>query len=289
MGWKAPRYAHISPLMKMDGNTRRKLSKRKDPEADVEYFDRIGYPRDSVMEYLINIANSSFEDWRRQNPTRHCSEFPFDIRKMNVSGALFDFVKLDSISKNIIGKMSAEEVHRNALVWARKYDENLFKVISENTEMVMKIFAMERNVDGKTRKDIAKWSDIRNEINYFFELDSRAVKANLDNVNIDRDDIAKIVRLFLEIYSDRDSKEEWFGKMKSIARQCSYADNVKDFREQPGKFRGNVSDVTRVIRIILTGREHGPDLYGQLEIIGKDKVIQRLRNGTNIAEAQQFC
>jgi glutamyl-tRNA synthetase len=282
MGWKPPRYAHISPLMKIDGDAKRKLSKRKDPEANVDYFDKIGYPRDSVMEYLINIANSSFENWSRQNPDKHYREFPFDIRKMNISGALFDFIKLNNISRNVIGKMSAEEIYRNVLVWARKYDEDLARIITENMEMAMKIFGIERDVNGKTRKDIAKWSEVRDEIIYFFELDKKIVKASLASAN--KKDVAEIGRLFLEVYNDGDSKEEWFEKMKNIASHCGYADNTRDFREQPGKFRGSISDITRIIRIILTGREHGPDLYSQMNIMGKNTVTQRVRDGISIAQ-----
>ncbi|MDR2778614.1 MAG: glutamate--tRNA ligase [Rickettsiales bacterium] len=281
MKWKAPRYAHISPLMKMDGNIRRKLSKRKDPEADVEYFDRAGYPRDSVKEYLINVANSNFENWRKQNPEVHHSKFPFDIKKMNVSGALFDFVKLDSVSKNVIGKMSAEEIYENTTVWARKYDPDLLGTITSNRELAVKIFSIERDTNGKTRKDIAKWSEVRNEIIYFFELDGKTVKSSLDNT--DKDDVAKIGQLFLEIYNDKDSKEEWFEKMKIIARECNYADNNRDFKEQPEKFSGSISDVTRIIRILLTGREQGPDLYSQMNIMGRDKVLRRIEDGLSVA------
>jgi glutamyl-tRNA synthetase len=274
MGWRSPKYIHISPLMKMDGSSKRKLSKRKDPEADVEYFDRIGYPNNSVMEYLINIANSNFEDWRRQNPDRHYGEFPFDARKMNVSGALFDFAKLDSISRNVISKMTAREVYNNVLVWAEKYDSSLLELLRNHEEMAIKIFSIERQGVKNVRKDISKWSEIGNEISYFFSLDESIVRERLQN--LDASAAREIARLFLSSYVYGDVKELWFDRIKSIARECGYADNSKDFKEHPENFRGSISDVTRIIRIMLTGREQGPDLHSIMNVLGEGETTRRI-------------
>ncbi|MDR1425620.1 MAG: glutamate--tRNA ligase [Rickettsiales bacterium] len=274
LGWKPPKYAHISPLMKTEGTSKRKLSKRKDPEADVEYFDRAGYPKDSVIEYLINIANSNFEDWRRQNPGRHYNDFPFDIKKMNVSGALFDFVKLDSIAKNVIAKMTAEEVYENVLIWAKKYDATLEKLLENHRKMAISIFSIERQGTKNVRKDIAKWSEIMEEIDYFFVLDEALVERKLQN--LDSGDIVKIAKLFLSSYVPENVKENWFGEIKSVARCCGYADNSKDFRENPENFRGSISDVTKIIRILLTAREEGPDLYSIMNVLGPEDVRKRI-------------
>jgi glutamyl-tRNA synthetase len=274
MGWKAPKYAHLSPLMKMGGSSKRKLSKRKDPEADVEYFDRAGYPRDSIIEYLLNIANSNFEDWRRQNPDRHYGEFAFELKKMNVSGALFDFVKLDSISKNVISKMTAEEVYENVLVWARKYDGSLAELLENHRTRALTIFAIERRGTKNVRKDIYKWSEMENEINYFFHLDRVTVEEKLHNLN--PEDVKKIAQLFLENYIPADSKELWFDKIKSVARECGYSDNSRDFKEHPENFHGSISDVTKILRILLSGREQGPDLYSIMNVLGQEEMSSRI-------------
>ena len=139
MKWKAPKYAHISPLLKIENGAKRKLSKRKDPEANIEYFDQLGYPKESVIEYLLNLANSGFEGWRKQNPEKSYSEFPFDIKKMNVSGALFDFIKLDSVSREVISKMNKQEVYNNVLNWSKKYDKQLESMLSNNKERCLEI------------------------------------------------------------------------------------------------------------------------------------------------------
>ncbi|MDR3078508.1 MAG: glutamate--tRNA ligase [Rickettsiales bacterium] len=274
MDWRAPKYAHISPLMKMENGSRRKLSKRKDPEADVEYFWRAGYPRDSVIEYLLNIANSNFEDWRRQNPDRHYGEFPFDIKKMNASGALFDSVKLDSTSKNVIARMTAEEVYGNVLHWARKYNPNFAALLESRRDMALEIFSIERRETKNVRKDMANWSEVENEISYFFGLGEAAVEEKLRDS--DRPEAGRIARLFLDGYRPQDSREEWFGKIKSLARECGYSDSPRDFKEHPENFRGSISDVTRIIRILLSGREQGPDLYATMAVLGREEIARRV-------------
>ncbi len=274
MKWKAPKYAHISPLLKIDNGAKRKLSKRKDPEANVEYFDQLGYPKESVIEYLLNLANSSFEGWRKQNPDKSYSSFPFDIKKMNVSGALFDFVKLDSISKDVISKMSAEEVYHNSLEWAKKYDETLKNILEENKSKCLKIFSIERENTKKARKDIAKWSDVKREIIYFFELDKNDIKKQLEPFN--KEEIKIICKKFLESYSPNDEQNEWFEKLKVVAKELGYADNIKDYKENPQAYKGNVSDVAKILRILTTGRDQSPDLCAIMKIIGLNEVKERL-------------
>ena len=178
-------FAHISPLLKIENGAKRKLSKRKDPEANIEYFDQLGYPKESVIEYLLNLANSSFEGWRKQNPEKSYSEFPFDIKKMNVSGALFDFIKLDSVSREVISKMNKQEVYNNVLNWSKKYDKQLESMLSNNKERCLEIFGIERENTKKVRKDIAKWSDTKQEILYFFELDEKEIRKKLEYIDLE--------------------------------------------------------------------------------------------------------
>lgn len=274
MKWKAPKYAHISPLLKMEEGNKRKLSKRKDPEANVEYFDQLGYPKESVMEYLINLANSNFEDWRKQNPDRSYKDFPFDIKKMNTSGALFDFIKLDSISKDVISRMSASHIYENVLSWSKKYNKKFYETLVNDRDKVIEILSIEREDIKKARKDIIKWSDIEYEISYFFKIDRIDVQKKLQYTNTG--DIKKITELFLNHYNISDSKEEWFEKVKLVARECGYADNIKNYREQPDKYKGNISDVAKILRVMITGREKSPDLCSIMKIMGYEEIKNRL-------------
>ena len=274
MKWKAPKYAHISPLLKIENGAKRKLSKRKDPEANIEYFDQLGYPKESVIEYLLNLANSGFEGWRKQNPKKSYSEFPFDIKKMNVSGALFDFIKLDSVSREVISKMNKQEVYNNVLNWSKKYDKQLESMLSNNKERCLEIFGIERENTKKVRKDIAKWSDTKQEILYFFELDEKEIRKKLEY--IDLEEVRKISRNFSDIYDIKDEHDLWFEKLKRIARNLGYADNIKDYKENPGLYKGNISDVAKVLRILVTGREQSPDLCIIMKILGSDETKRRL-------------
>lgn len=273
---KAPKYAHISPLLKTDeNNNKRKLSKRKDPEANVEYFEKMGYPNNSIMEYLLNLANSSFEDWRKQNLEKSYTEFPFDIKKMNTSGALFDLVKLNSISKDVISRMSANDIYNNVLIWSEKYDEELFKLISKNKSYTLKIFNIEKENTKKPRKDIARWNEVKKEINYFFNLDENIVKDNLKNISIH--DVKNIVNLFLDTYNENDNNQEWFEKLKTVAKKSGYADSIKEYKENPEKFKGDISDVAKILRILITAREQSPNLCEIMKILGKKTVANRLK------------
>ena len=274
MKWKAPKYAHISPLLKIENGAKRKLSKRKDPEANIEYFDQLGYPKESVIEYLLNLANSGFEGWRKQNPKKSYSEFPFDIKKMNVSGALFDFIKLDSVGREVISKMNKQEVYNNVLNWSKKYDKQLESMLSNNKERCLEIFGIERENTKKVRKDIAKWSDTKQEILYFFELDEKEIRKKLEY--IDLEEVRKISRNFSDIYDIKDEHDLWFEKLKRIARNLGYADNIKNYKENPGLYKGNISDVAKVLRILVTGREQSPDLCIIMKILGSDETKRRL-------------
>lgn len=278
LGFKAPKYAHIAPIMKNDDGNKRKLSKRKDPEAAVSYYSKEGIPAEAVKEYLLNIANSSFENWRRQNKDKSIDEFELQLNKMSVSGALFDMVKLLDVSKIVISKMSAEEVYEKSLNWATKYDENLAKLL-ENKEYALKVFGIERG-NQKPRKDIAKWSDVMENIEYMYDesFNSQLHKDEYQVIN-DKEDIKKILKLYIEKYYDaNDDKQTWFNKIKELAGEMGYAKEVKEFKANPGVYKAHVGDVSTVIRIALTKRTNTPDMYEIMKVLGKDRVISRLNN-----------
>lgn len=278
LGFKAPKYAHIAPIMKNDDGNKRKLSKRKDPEAAVSYYAKEGIPAEAVKEYLLNIANSSFENWRRQNKDKSIDEFELQLNKMSVSGALFDMVKLLDVSKIVISKMSAEEVYEKSLNWATKYDENLAKLL-ENKEYALNVFGIERG-NQKPRKDIAKWSDVMENIEYMYDesFNSQLHKDEYQVIN-DKEDIKKILKLYIEKYYDaNDDKQTWFNKIKELAGEMGYAKEVKEFKANPGVYKAHVGDVSTVIRIALTKRTNTPDMYEIMKVLGKDRVISRLNN-----------
>ena len=276
LGFKAPKYAHIAPIMKNDNGNKRKLSKRKDPEAAVEYYKEEGIPVDAVKEYLLNIANSNFENWRRANPDKSVDEFDFQLNKMSVSGALFDMVKLLDIGKTVISKMSAEEVYENALEWAKEYDKELEEML-EDKEYSLKVLGIERG-NKKPRKDIAKWSDVKNSIIYMYDEKFFASDVTYNYAKIsDKEEIRKILQSYIEKYFDiNDDKDMWFNKIKDLAEEMGYAREVKEFKANPENWPGHVGDISTVLRVALTGRQNTPDMYEIMQVLGKDSVIKRL-------------
>ena len=281
LGFKAPKYAHIAPIMKNDNGNKRKLSKRKDPEAAAGYYSEIGIPKEAVKEYLINIANSSFENWRRANPDKDISEFDFQLNKMSVSGALFDMVKLLDVSKIVISKMTAEEVYSNAKSWAEKNNEELNKLL-EDKEYALKVFGIERG-NKKPRKDIAKWEDVMENIEYMYDEVFYNKKQNYDyQVINDKEEIEKILKLYIEkYYNENDDKQTWFDKIKELAGELGYAKEVKEFKENPGKYKAHVGDVSTVLRVALTARTNTPDMYEIMGVLGKERIIERFNVASN--------
>lgn len=273
-GFKPPKYCHISPIMKNDNGNKRKLSKRKDPEAAVSYYEEIGVPPEAVKEYLLNIANSSFENWRRQNKDKSIYDFDFQISKMSVSGALFDLTKMLDDSKTIISRFSAEKVYNEGYKWAEKYDTDLKKLLDQK-DYALKVIGIERGKE-KPRKDIAKWSDLKDNIIYMFE---EPTEFDFDKIN--GEEAKKVISEYMKVYDEKDDKQTWFDKMKDVAEKCGYAREVKEFKANPEKWPGHVGDVSTVIRVAVTGRRNTPDLYEILQVLGKEEVIKRLSKFDN--------
>ena len=276
LGFKAPKYAHISPIMKNDNGGKRKLSKRKDPEAAVSYYKEQGIPADAVKEYLLNIANSTFENWRRANPDKPMEEFDFQLNKMSVSGALFDMVKLLDIGKTVISKMTAEAVYEKALEWAKEYDSEL-EALLQDKEYALKVFGIERG-NKKPRKDIAKWSDVKENIDYMYDSEfyNKVQEYPYQPAISDKEDISKILDLYIEKYSDEnDDKQAWFDKIKALAVEMGYAGEVKEFKANPGMYKAHVGDVSTVLRVALTSRTNTPDMYEIMQVLGKNRIAKR--------------
>ena len=277
LGFKAPKYAHISPIMKNDNGGKRKLSKRKDPEAAVSYYKEQGIPVEAVKEYLLNIANSTFENWRRANPDKSIDEFDFQLTKMSVSGALFDMVKLLEIGKTVISKMTAEEVYENSMTWAKEYDKELEEMLQDK-EYALKVFGIERG-NKKPRKDIAKWSDVKENINYMYDNDFFSKKQEYQyQVINEKSDIEKILKLYIEkYYNESNDKQAWFDNIKELAGELGYAKEVKEFKANPDKYKAHVGDVSTVLRVALTTRTNTPDMYEIMQVLGKERITKRLQ------------
>ena len=276
LGFKAPKYAHISPIMKNDNGNKRKLSKRKDPEAAVSYYKEEGIPVAAVKEYLLNIANSTFENWRRANPEKTLEEFDFNLTKMSVSGALFDMVKLLDIGKTVISRMSAQEVYENSLKWAKEYDKELEKML-EDKEYALKIFGIERG-NKKPRKDISKWSEVKSNIEYMYDdhYFSKSIEYPYQVIN-DKEDINNILKLYIEkYYNQNDDKQVWFDKIKELSGELGYAKEVKEYKANPDAYKAHVGDVSTVLRVALTARTNTPDMYEIMQVLGKESIVKRL-------------
>ena len=276
LGFKAPKYAHISPIMKNDNGGKRKLSKRKDPEAAVEYYKKEGIPPLAVKEYLLNIANSTFENWRRANPDKSIDEFDFQLNKMSVSGALFDMVKLLDIGKTVISKMTAEEVYEKSLKWAEEYDAKLAEIL-KNKEYALKVFGIERG-NKKPRKDISKWSDVMYNIEYMYDeiFYGKEQEYPYQPAISNKEEIKDILNSYIEkYYNEEDDKQTWFDRIKALAVEKGYAGEVKEFKANPGKYKAHVGDVSTVLRVALTSRTNTPDMYEIMKVLGKDRIQKR--------------
>ncbi len=278
MGWEPPAYAHIAPINKMDDGSRRKLSKRKDPEASVAYFEQKGYPRQAVIDYLLTLADAAFEPWKLDNPDTDSLDFPMTFKGLKgSSGPLFDFVKLGNISRHYIASLSAEEVYDRALAWADAHDDALAALMRKDPEQVRSALDIERGGD-TSRKDIETWADVSKEVSYYFDdhfaLQADEARAMLSYLTAD--ELAAMMGQYLEMYDPADDREAWFGKLRTLADQNGFALRPKDYKKNPDAYRGVVADVAKIFRVLLTGNERSPDLYSVMRVMGEDKVRGRI-------------
>ncbi len=276
MGWQPPQYAHHALLQKLgEDGKKRKISKRLDPEANIAYFAEHGYPQDAVLEYLMNLMNASFEDWRKQNPTIPVLDFPMDIHKIsNTAGALFDMVKLNSIAREVVARMTAEEVYDKVLTWAKEYKPEFATLLENNREKCIAIFNIERGIGAKSRKDLFKWEDAEHETEFFF---NRPAYDESSLAPMTHADIQKVAADFAAIYDPADDNQAWFAKVKQVAEQNGFATDMKAYKADPSGFKGSVADVAKILRVAITRRTQSPDLCSIMRILGKEEVVERLK------------
>lgn len=274
-GFKPPKYVHTPLILKQDGGIKRKISKRKDPEASMTYYIEKGYPVEAVIEALMTIANSNYEEWHTNNPLKTFLDFDFSPKKMSSSGALFDLEKLNNISKNVISKMDKDTLFENSYEWSKLYSDKLKEVIEENPDYYKAIINIERE-QKKPRKDYETYSTILDNIWYMYDsMFDESHEYEFQKIT-DKNEISCILNTYMNNYFDEsDDKDTWFSKIKLLCEKLGYASDMKAYKQTPDNYKGNITDVTTVIRVALTTRSMTPDLYELLKLIGKERAIKR--------------
>ena len=273
LGFKLPKYVHIGPLMKMDGTSKRKLSKRKDPELALTYYKAEGFPIAAVREYIMTILNSNFEDWRRANPDADIDEFKFSPKKLNPAGSLFDYAKLVDVSKNVISRMDANTVCEQLTAWAEEFDPDFGSKLASDPAFATGILAIGRG-GKKPRKDLATWKDAKDYMGFFY--DEYLTKPQFDE-KFDKAVVVDVLNRFLEKFDINDDSAVWFDKVKALTNEIGFTTDMKAYKADPSAFPGTVADVSTFIRQAVTGKTNSPDLYTVMQILGRERTVARIQ------------
>ena len=273
LNFKLPKYVHIGPLMKMDGTSKRKLSKRKDPELALTFYKAEGFPVKAVYEYIMTILNSNFEDWRRANPDASTDEFKFSPKKLNPAGSLFDYAKLVDVSKNVISKMTAEEVYRLLTEWAKEFDADFGEKLASDAAFATSILAIGRG-GKKPRKDLAVWKDAKEYMGFFY--DEYLQKPVFDE-KFEKATVVDALNRFLAIFDINDDANTWFEKVKTITTDMGFTTDMKAYKADPTAFPGTVADISTFIRQATTGKTNSPDLFTVMQILGYERTVARIK------------
>ena len=274
LGFKVPKFGHVSPIMKLDNGAKRKISKRKDPEAAVHFFAEQGYESICVIEYLMTIAASDFEDWRRANPDADYRTFKFNLKKMSVSGALFDENKLNDVSKTKIAAMKSDEVYEKLTAWAKEFDSEFYEMLVVNPDFTKGMLSIDRDEAKKPRKDLAKWSEAKQYFAYFF--DTLYTPNHTLPENIDAADAKAFLAEYKKVYDVADDRQAWFDKIKLVAPKLQFAAETKEYKANPDAYKGSAGDLSTILRIAITGRTNTPDLCSIMQVLGYDECIKRI-------------
>ena len=278
LGFKLPKYVHIGPLMKMDGASKRKLSKRKDPELALTYYKAEGFSTTAMREYLMTVLNSNFEDWRRANPDADMDTFPFSPKKLNPAGSLFDYAKLIDVSKNVISRMTAEDVYRQLTEWALEFQPDFGEKLAQDPDYAKAILAIGRG-GKKPRKDLATCKDARDYIGFFYD---DYLESPVFDQKFSRETISDVLTRFLEGFDPADDSAVWFNKVKAITEAIGFTTDMKAYKLDPAAFPGTVADVSTFIRLAVTGKTNSPDLYTVMQLLGPDRTAERIRKALEI-------
>ena len=273
LGFKLPKYVHIGPLMKMDGASKRKLSKRKDPELALTFYKAEGFPVKAVYEYIMTILNSNFEDWRRANPDAPATDFTFSPKKLNPAGSLFDYAKLVDVSKNVISRMDAPEVCTLLTQWAQEFDPDFGAKLAADPAYATAILAIGRG-GKKPRKDLAVWKDAKEYMGFFY--DEYLTEPVFDE-KFDKATIKTALEKFIATYDPADDASVWFDKVKVITEEMGFTTDMKAYKADPTAFPGTVADISTFIRQAVTGKTNAPDLHTVMQILGAERSLDRIR------------
>lgn len=284
LGFEQVKYAHTPTIMKNDNGSKRKLSKRKDPESAVSFFIEEGYPADSIIEYLLTIINSDYELWRKANKTAPWREFNVKLNKLNSSGALFDMAKLTDVSKEVISRLNSEELLSLTLEWAKVYNTELYNLLNKDIDYTKQVFAIERENTQKIRKDIAKYKDILPNTFYMYDemfVEDTENGLDFNTEKLSKEDIKEVLQGYQMLHSASLDKETWFAKVKDMAESLGYCTNMKEYKASPESFKGSIADVTDCIRVAVTNRHNTPDIYCIMQVLGDTKTKERLEKAIN--------
>ena len=273
LGFKLPKYLHIAQIMRLDENGNKKKLSKRDMGANMDDYSRMGYAPACVCEYIMTLLNSNYEEWHAQNADKPYTDFPFNIKKMSTSGCLFDFNKLNDVSKNVISRMSAKEVTEEVTAWAQKFDPEFGEKLARDPAFTESIFAIGRG-GKKPRKDLATWADAKPYMGFFFDFSQE----DQYDEKFDKADIKAALQKFLASFDMADDMNTWFEKVKAIAREIGYADDMKAYKASPEEYRGSIADVSMFLRVAITGKLNAPDLYTVMQILGKDETTRRIEN-----------
>ena len=273
LGFRTPKYLHIAQIMRLDENGNKKKLSKRDMGANMDDYTGMGYCPEAVCEYVMTLLNSNYEEWRMQNPDKSYKDFPFNVKKMSVSGCLFDFDKLNDVSKNVISRMDAEKVTAAVTEWALEFDRPFGELLASNKEMATAIFAIGRG-GKKPRKDLATWRDAKPYMGFFFDEYFEVECPYPDK--FPKDDIKAVFEGFLKSYDESDDMNAWFEKIKAVAADNGYTPDMKAYKADPDAYKGNVADVSMFLRLAVTGKINSPDMYSVMQILGKEKVTKRI-------------
>ena len=278
LGFKLPKYMHIAQIMRLDENGNKKKLSKRDMGANMDDYTRMGYSPEAVCEYVMTLLNSNYEEWHAKNADKPYTDFPFNIKKMSVSGCLFDFNKLNDVSKNIISRMTAEEVYEKLLAWATAFDADFGAVLSADREKALKILSIGRG-GKKPRKDLATWVDAKPYMGFFYDEFFSMIDGYPEGFA--SEDIKTALEKFLETYDAADEMNVWFDKIKQIADSLGYASDMKAYKADPASYKGSVADISAFIRVAVTGKQNAPDLYTVMQILGEEKTRARIEAAKN--------
>jgi len=274
-GFKEIPYLHTPNICKLDDGKKRKLSKRKDPEADCRFYLEDGYPIVAVKEYLLNLINSDFEEWRKNNPKLDYQEFPFSPEKISSGNPMFDMLKLNDVSKDYISRLTAIDVYNLYLKWAKEYDPEFAQKLENNKDYAIDVFNIERGGE-KPRKDIYKWSMVKDYYNYMFDNFANVDLDFTQVTNINNELLYKILQTYVVLFEENLDKDVWFDRVKKLAMNHGYSIDNKLYKKNPEEYNGNLASFCNLIRYAFTGRTNTPDLFSICCVLGKDELYNRL-------------